>query len=245
MGIPRILRLRCSDRYDDGYEDDGSWLSRGRSHVGVAKGLGTWSTVSLSNWSDKVRVVEAPACCFFFNEEEGKEVGTTRLGAGAAGAGFHVVSFWSSEYVWSANTRLRRNDGCSAVRRTFRPHQSEIFHVKAVTPQIPQYVGGDIHFTCGYEVAEFRTDVRGEVFLRMKTYAAREGFVFLYLPTGDDGKVGNGIRVMTNGRTTKTAVVGRVPLSSSTSLYAGVVVRVLVEIRADGTKGDGTVTVIF
>ena len=230
-GIPRLLRLCCSDDNHGGASEIDFSRSRVRSHITVAKGLGTWLAVSVSNWSDKVRVVEAPPSCFFFEKEE-VEIGDR------GEPGYHVFEFWSSEYVWSPDARLQCGNRTSIVCTTLRPHQSKIFHIKTVTPSTPQYIGGDIHFTCGYEVAEFRTATRGEVYLQMKTYAVRTGFVYLYLPKGDRGGA-DGIQATTNGKKTRIEVVDRIPL------YAGLVVRVHMEICANGTEKDGVVTVSF
>ena len=49
--MPRIMRLVCSDV-------EGAGTKRGT--VQVAKGLGTWSVVSLSNWGDKKARIGIP-----------------------------------------------------------------------------------------------------------------------------------------------------------------------------------------
>ena len=181
-GLPSLMRLWCTDKYDlfDSISDEMDIESRDtfdhnakatlfarkasfnfqddeqshpserlRSCIHVTKGLGTWTLVSLSNWSDQAAVVRIPPPALLPPPSTGWGSGTDAEalltpddGEGADHSGYHVFSFWSSKYSWLANHKEDLNDDPNhTVCKTLRPHQTELFHIKRVTPDKPQYLG--------------------------------------------------------------------------------------------------------
>jgi hypothetical protein len=120
-----------------------------RSCIHVTKGLGTWTLVSLSNWSDQSAVVRIPPPALlpppttgWGSSKDAEAFLTLEVGGETESAGFHVFSFWSSKYSWLANHKEDANDDPDhTVCKTLRPHQTELFHIKQVTPDQPQYLG--------------------------------------------------------------------------------------------------------
>jgi Melibiase len=128
-------------------DDSSNASERLRSCIHVTKGLGTWTLVSLSNWSDKSAVVRIPPPALLPPPMTGW--GSSRDSEGFLGLeeeddsyGYHVFSFWASKYSWLASHKEDANDDPDhTVCRTLRPHQTELFHIKKVAPDKPQYIG--------------------------------------------------------------------------------------------------------
>jgi hypothetical protein len=120
---------------------------RRRSCIHVTNGLGTWTVVSLSNWSDKSCVVRVPPPALLPPPEYGWAMDDSDDDdnpdkCSEENAGFHVFGFWSSKYSWLANPKENDNDDPNhTVCKNLRPHQTEVFHIKRVTPDTPQYIG--------------------------------------------------------------------------------------------------------
>jgi Melibiase len=196
-GLPSLMRLWCTDQFEflDAFrasrDDDGDdWdhhaeatyfarqasfqrsesgdgaakqpPQRMRSCIHMTKGLGAWTMVSLSNWSDRPALMSLPPQAIHDERH-------------LAPHGYHVFGFWSSSYQW-----IPQHDG--TVTRQFLPHETEIFHIKPVTPCSPQYLGSDLHFSCGQEVMFFKWS-SSRVHLGLRTHYDRVGFVYLYIPS--------------------------------------------------------------
>jgi hypothetical protein len=166
--------------------------------------------------------------------------------------GFHVWAFWSSRYTWLPPL----SDEDAILRRRLEPHETEIFHVKAVTPDLPQYIGSDLHFSCGKEVQHFATFAAGEsadgsrrVDLQLSTSLHRVGHVWVYVPVTQTDH----IRVMTESTASAFAggslwtVVGNTPRvnSNGSILLVGRILRIRVVVRADGSPDDGRVQILY
>jgi len=265
-GIPSLLRLWCTDETATsdvvvGGNDDGSseeaqdpnalairtaWSiafnpdrkledsSPGmRNRVHVAKGLGQWSVISLSNWSNIPATVAVPmSICLPPPPTDKGERGDDALSAGSS-LGYHVVAFWSSKYVWIPKKQI---DNKWTLSKMLDPHETEVFHVKPVKDE-PQYIGSDIHFTCGYEVRHFKTNGLNELELAFKSEWRRSGYAFLFIPSSK-----NLIRATVNGRSGNFDVIAKPSLGEGKS---GRVVRVWVTIRGDGKDEDGIVVLKF
>jgi len=284
-GLPRLLRLWCTDTivdYHPSSDRKSSQATRIRSRVPVVKGLGTWSVVSLSNWHDSSRIVSAPVSSLLVPAPSSSltlvsQQLSTKREEEVVDSGYHVFTFWSSNYFWTSSAQFATTEGSAGTNTTttkassslekmiskrLGPHESEIFHVKPVTLGVPQYIGSDIHFTCGYEVASFHT-TRNSLELRMKNLYCRHGFVYLFIPItdaskrnmlfGDPDEKGEGndegddrILVRVNGRVVRVEVIARTPQTKGDGMavYTGSIIKAPVKIYADGTQDDGRLTVI-
>jgi len=232
---------------------------RKRSCISVARGLGTWTVISLSNWKNHPRVMEIPHLAVEPPPESGWGVSTSSLppapeGHKGADVGYHIFSFWSGKYTWvSLEDTHHRNDeadeAVAALRRTLGPHETEIFHIRPVTPNLPQYVGSDIHFSCGHEVSSFtiHPDPKHQVDIQLKSNLNRVGHIYIYVPVVDTSHV----QMTMGGRTpVRWTVVGNVPStlpggSIGASQCIGRILRIMVVVHGDGSEGDGLVTVEY
>ena len=188
-GLPSLMRLWCTDKYDlfDSISDEMDVENRDtfdhnakatlfarkasfnfkddeqshpserlRSCIHVTKGLGTWTLISLSNWSDQAAVVRIPPPALLPPPSTGwgiktdaDALWTPEQDDGVEHSGYHVFSFWSSKYSWLANHKEDLNDDPDhTVCKTLRPHQTELFHIKRVTPDKPQYLGTLARHAC-------------------------------------------------------------------------------------------------
>jgi hypothetical protein len=272
-GLPSLLRLWCTDRYDamDAYRNSGPFQEsllqqdhnaeathfgrqasfcpdeplshqneRKRSCIHVAKGVGTWTLLSLSNWSDKPRVMHLPSAALETPPETGwvDQEATSGETLGMTADGYHVFSFWSSKYSWIPHARAGEEP--PTVSSRLGPHATELFHIKAVTRDMPQYVGSDLHFSCGHEVLLFRV-LQHKVMLVLKTNLNRVGHVFLFLPTVDTSHV----NVKVGGEPGRWTVVGNTPRREGSPNCCGRIIRIMVVIHANGSAKDGEVELEF
>lgn len=200
-----------------------------RNRVHVAEGLGRWSVVSLSNWSNIPATVRAPMsiCLPPPPTDEEKEADDLSVDGSL---GYHVLAFWSSKYVWMPKKQIDAN---WTLSKMLDPHETEVFHVKPVKDE-PQYIGSDIHFTAGFEVRHFKTNGHNEVEVAFKSEWRRSGYAFLFLPSTSQGP----IRATVNGRSGNFDVIAKPSLRYGKS---GRVVRVWVTIRGDGKDEDGII----
>ena len=130
----------------------------------------------------------------------------------------------------------------SPLHRTLGVHETEIFHIRAVTPGVPQYIGSDLHFSCGYEVLSFdATSQTNTVQLQLKTELNRVGHVYLYVPTVNT----NHLQITVDGKAGRWNQVGSTPREGGPSHCCGIIIRVMVVIHADGSESDGKVSVTF
>ena len=267
-GLPSLLRLWCTDRHDiggdlvgddDDYNAEATFFARqasfhpdaalpapderSRSCIHVAEGLGTWTVVSISNWFDKAAVVHVPPPALLpppIYDQDYTEATSTHGDFG--GPGYHVLAFWSSRYSWLPDpVSARDKQGPQhALSKRLAAHATEIFHIKKVTPDEPQYLGSDIHFSCGREVRSF--DVSGDtISIQMKTKHHRAGHIFVFVPrTNTDN-----IRVTVNGESGRWNAVGNTPKVSENGSprLVGRVIRVAVIVRANGTPNDGIISI--
>lgn len=181
-GLPSLLRLWCTDRYDmfesvreemagtggliQDHNATASYFARQasfrpdakpanpterrRNCIHVAQGMGTWTVVSLSNWSSKkvMLTVPPPALSPPPTHGWGDDVGSTDSGLDDDNHGYHVFGFWSSRYSWLASCGGEYDDDNAtvddfdhSVSKLLRPHETEVFHIKKVTPDTAQYIG--------------------------------------------------------------------------------------------------------
>jgi hypothetical protein len=292
MGLPSVMRLWCTDRYnalEDFRQSDlfrtstiefkanaeathfGRRASfnleypmphpneRKRSCIAVARGLGTWTVISLSNWSNQPRVMEIPHMAVAPPPVSGWGASASLsthegLKIPDEDAGYHVFSFWSGKYSWVSLEDTKHSQGepdepVSALRRKLGPHETEIFHIRPVTPDVPQYVGSDIHFSCGHEVLSFvfHPNPKHQVDIQLKTNLNRVGHIFLYVPAVDTSHV----QVTVGGRTpVRWTAVGNVPSpvpggTMGTTQCIGRILRIMVVVHGDGSDKDGLVNVEY
>ena len=249
-GIPSLLRMWCTDEiatWDRPSNDDEvvrvkhneealqtartvafranrelNQFNRIRNRVFVAQGLGSWSVVSLSNWSDQPATRSAPLSVLLPPSKRFSDSEQSSLG-------YHVLSFWSSKYIWIP---LEDVDRQRTLSKRLDPHETEIFHMKPILDR-PQYVGSDIHFTCGYEVLSFRAKT-GQIDVTFKNYCRRSGYVFLYIP-----QTHGEIRATVNQKVGEFEVIATIP-------DGGRVLRVWLTIRGKKkSEHDGRITLEY
>jgi len=220
---------------------------RSRSCINVAIGMGTWTVISLSNWSDKPKRLQIPRLAIYSPSETGwgsrdetesldEEDGSKRCG------GYHVFSTWSCRYK---HLSLKGNEGDDAypISQLLRAHETEIFHIRKVTPSKPQYVGSDLHFSCGYEVLSFDTSP-SKLTIRLRNEFKRVGHVYLFIPIVDTSHVG----VTVAGKSSRWSVISNVPddrKEGVASLCCGRIIRVSVIVKADASEKDGEIVVNY
>mmetsp|Transcript_5067 Transcript_5067/g.9624 ORF Transcript_5067/g.9624 Transcript_5067/m.9624 type:complete len:1254 (-) Transcript_5067:186-3947(-) len=247
-GVPCIMRMWCTDMMEMEIGDISStqlttanskrtsfvpnepWRNpwkRQRNCLPVAKGLGTWSLVSLSNWLDEPTVVSIPIEATLPPKEHGMSKNQLHLG-------YHVFSFWSEKYHWVAADQAYKT-----ISKSLEPHQSEIFHVKPMSLDQCQYIGSDLHFTCGFEVEEF-ISTADSVQLKLRSALKRSGLIYLYIPCYAEN-----LTITCNGNSSgKGEVIFKTPkIWHNQTFYGGQVIRIWTKINADGSESDGRITV--
>jgi hypothetical protein len=223
---------------------------RKRSCIHVTKGLGTWTVVSLSNWSDRTALVHVPPHALLPPPETGW--GTDEpdnflddfANKDSPGQhGYHVFAFWSSKYTWIPDHRRAQEHGPdSTISKKLAAHETEIFHSKPVTPHTPQYIGSDLHFSCGQEVRLFRIS-KNTIHISLKTAYNRVGHVFVFVPTQNSDR----IRATVNGAKGRWNTVGNTPKvnENGSPRLLGRIIRIMVVVHADGSPHDGQIQLDF
>jgi hypothetical protein len=269
-GLPSLMRLWCTDKYNvlDSFRDSMSLpdedhnaeatffgrqasfrldadtspaMERQRSCIHVTKGLGTWSVLSISNWLDKPSVVRIPPLALlpplppgglFPSSSDSNDVGLH---------GYHALAFWSSNYSWLPQ-HCEQHGSEETISRKLSAHETEIYHIKPVIPDEPQYIGSDLHFSCGKEVRVFRA-FKNMVIITLDTTYHRVGQVFVYIPrTRTDN-----LRVTVCGEPGRCDAIGNTPRvgSNGSPLLAGRVIRVRVIVHADERPLDGEIKIEY
>jgi Melibiase len=220
---------------------------RFRSCIHVAKGMGTWTVISLSNWADKAQMMHIPSLAISSPSETGwgaweADPSSRSLDDGASGAGYHVYSFWSGRYSW-LSTKAKSGDASKPypITRRLLAHETEIFHIRKVTPGKPQYVGSDLHFSCGHEVLSFDDSEKNRVAIALKTELSRVGHLFLFIPIVDTSHV----QVSVAGSPSRWSVIGNVPDEDGSPHCCGRIIRVMVVVHGDRSERDGEVVVDY
>jgi Melibiase len=223
---------------------------RHRSCIHVANGLGTWTVISVSNWDDKPQIMQIPRLAIYSPPETGwearEDIPASTTDASneddESSAGYHVFSFWSSRYSWLSLTPPSESSNSShPISRRLQSHDTEIFHIRKVIPGKPQYVGSDLHFSCGHEVLNFDATEQNRVTICLKTELARVGHIFLFIPVVDTSHV----QCFMAGTPCRWSVFGNVPDEDGTARCCGRIIRVMVIIHADKSERDGQVAVEF
>ncbi|KAL7578138.1 hypothetical protein ACA910_012583 [Epithemia clementina (nom. ined.)] len=228
---------------------------RKRSCIYAPAGLGSWTIISLSNWSDKTAVLHIPPPALLpppllgLQDNEADSFLEGRQQQQATGCridpqedhGYHVLAFWSSRYTW-----LPPQGGASgsyhhhaveqqALGRRFYPHETEIFHIKRVTPHCPQYLGSDLHFSCCREVSRFVVvpEDKNTVLIELKTDLNRIGHVFVFLPVINTSN----IHVQMNGAPALWIAVGNTPQvgENGSPRLVGRIIRISVTVQVAAT----------
>jgi hypothetical protein len=209
---------------------------RRRSCIHVTKGLGTWTVVSISNWLDKPDVVHIPPMALLPPSRFGWDTGDEDDGTDdiSGDHGYHVFAFWSSNYTWLP--RVKQEQGHHGddhtVNKLLNAHATEIFHIKPVTPNEPQYIGSDFHFSCGQELRMFRATGNSlELFLN--TDYKRAGRIFVYVPT----IYTEGVKVTVNGAPGRWTTAGNTPkvTDNGSPRLVGRVIAIMVVVDATGS----------
>jgi hypothetical protein len=269
-GLPSLMRMWCTDRYYDevALSTNGSSATiatllgrqasftpdrppphpteRKRNCIHVTRGLGTWTLLSVSNWLDEAAVVhipsvalEAPPTSGWESDQSCANGGDDNSGCGKAPYGYHVFAFWSGTYTWMPEAP---EDTHPALSKRLAPHETELFHLRAVTPDSPQYVGSDIHFSCGQEIRTFVAKANCiKVFLR--NYHSRQGHIFLFIPRHDLKHLVASV----NGKRSAFRVVANTPgpVFGEGRTCVGRIISIPVNVHGDGSKMDGEVVVTF
>ena len=121
--------------------------------------------------------------------------------------------------------------------KKLKPHETEIFHIKPADPTRPQYIGSNLHFSCGFEVQTF--DWSGNhVEVCLKNDYKKKGSIYVYLP---ESKGLDNATVAVNGKPGQVDIVARPTIGEDNN---GRVVQVSIEIQGiGGADGDGEVSI--
>jgi len=233
---------------------------RQRSCIHMVKGLGTWTVLSLSNWLDTPAVVHIPPMALAPPPEAAAVTPPFRPPV-IPQHGYHVFAFWSSKYSWisgipdhpnstaeggqqeDAKSTTSADSEHTLLSKVLGPHETEIFHVKPVTPEHAQYLGSDLHFSCGVEVQLFHAE-KNKLAIDLLTDYQRVGHVFVFVPIVSTGQV----KAFCCGEPCRWTVVGNTPSvveGRGPSTVMGRVLQVAVVCHADGRDMDGKVVIEF
>lgn len=275
-GVPRLLRLWATDKFDllesfrssrssdeefdhnaeatffarqasfNPDEEAVALNERKRTCIHVAKGLGTWTIVSISNWTDSPAISHIPPAALLppgGSLEESEEASADSFSSYEPGRhGYHTLAFWSCKYNWIPDLR---KDSEQTISRRLNAHATEIFHIKPVTPERPQYIGSNLHFSCGKEVRSFQVNFNNnKAKVCLETTYCRNGSILLYIPRTTLDK----LQVTVTGRAeSQWSAVGNIPRISDNGSHqlAGRVVQIPVEIFADKRPRDGEIEVEY
>lgn len=223
---------------------------RHRTCIHVTKGLGTWTVVSISNWLDRDDVVHIPPPALLpapttgWGNETGAELRQSALSRDYGEYGYHVFAFWSAKYSWLPTIKHEGEHGPEqTISKRLPPHATEIFHIRPVKPGEPQYVGSDLHFSCGREVRSFAATEKS-LCLGLNTDYHRTGRIFVFIPKAST----ESIRVSVRGREARWVLVGNTPKvngNGSTPRLLGRVIAIPVTIMSDGNELDGEIRIDF
>ena len=221
---------------------------RTRSCIHVGKGMGTWTVISLSNWDDQPKVLRIPRLAIYSPLEAGctthdEPASSKQMNDDIKGSssGYHVFLTWSGQYKWLS---MKGDNNQYPISRNFLPHETEIFHIRKVTASKPQYIGSDLHFSCGHEVFSFDVSPQeNNVKILLKTELNRAGNVFVFIPRVDVSH----LRVTVTGKPTRWSVICTVPDedSCSSTHSCGRIIRIAVIVQADGSTNDGEIMVYY
>ena len=231
---------------------------RQRSCIHVTRGLGTWTVVSVSNWLDTPAVVHIPPMALITPpasawDSRRKNLSGTFLDKTSSedddtAHGYHAFAFWSGKYSWLPHHRHDSSSSSETLSKKLQAHETEIFHIKPVTPEQPQYVGSDLHFSCGKEVFRFRVGSSSAtaahvVEMWLDTSYRRVGHVYLYIPRVNTDNV----KAVVNDQVARWEAVGNTPRvgDNGSPRLAGRVLRIQVIVHADGRPRDGQITVEY
>jgi hypothetical protein len=211
--------------------------------------------VSLSNWTDKPALVYVPPPAllpppetgWWGNDEPDDFLDGLKANNGDTPGehGYHVFAFWCSKYTWIPDHRRAQEQDHGpdpTISKKLAAHETEIFHSKPVTPHTPQYIGSDLHFSCGQEVRSFAVS-ENTVHISLKTAYNRVGHVFVFVPTTNT----NNIRATVNGAKARWIPVGNVPRvnENGSPRLLGRIIRIMVVVHANGTEFDGQIKLEF
>lgn len=125
------------------------------------------------------------------------------------------------------------------------PHETEIFHIKPANPTRPQYIGSDLHFSCGFEVHSFEW---GSSFVKisLKNDYEKSGSVFIYIPeSASAGKSLDDMYATVNGEASRAEVVARPAINNDKSKdnHPGRVVKIRVYTNGGQEETDGKIEI--
>lgn len=221
---------------------------RTRSCIHVTSGLGTWTVVCISNWLDRPDVVHIPPFALLPPPAHGWGTSEDSEDTELSEHGYHVFAFWSSKYSWlpqmkiSDDGQLHSSD--QTISKYLGAHATEIFHIKPVSAEWPQYIGSDFHFSCGQELLTFRPS-SNRLHLRISTELQRSGRIFVFVPRVNIDK---NVRVLVAGEQGRWNTVGSTPrtnLQGHSHSLLGRIISIMVTVRADKSPKDGHVDVEF
>ena len=122
-------------------------------------------------------------------------------------------------------------------------NSQEIFHIKPVEPHNPQYLGSDLHFSCGHEVNIFHAQ-ENLLTIQLQTDYHRIGHIFVFVPIVSTSQV----KATCCGEPSRWTVVGSTPHvgeNGCPSHVSGRVLQIEVACHGDGRDNDGLVTLEY
>jgi len=236
--LPTMLRVICSDEEPSSYQEHSfmnekvaAQLSRNRNSITMAKGLGKWGCISISNWKNRNVTASIPMSSFQILGDEAECV---------TPHGFHAFSFWSQSYVWLSSQNSSTDRTQRSISKNLGPHESEIFHLKPVHNKV-QFIGSDLHFSCGFEVDMMISD-SDYTTIKMKKLTRQSGHIYVSVPLRQHQK----IEVKTSGDLYTAHYMARVSLKDGGLLCPQLnifVYRIPVTVNLNGCPEDGIVAI--
>ena len=230
---------------------------RKRNCIHVTSGLGTWTLLSVSNWTERRATLRVPRAALLPPPSDGwanplrnddtdssNQPKTINEEREISPLGYHVFAFWSGTYQWLQDPRTIQPADPFPLRWTLGPHETELFHIKAVHPNEAAYIGSSLHFSCGFEVREWEA-TRESIRVDLRTEQKRNGHVYLYLPVPKvqeiEVKLGGVDASWEDFSTTPDAT----KQNGNNPGAIGHVIKVNVTIRSDGSDQDGSIKVRY
>jgi hypothetical protein len=228
-----------------------SATERRRSCIHVTKGLGTWTVLSISNWLDTPSVVHIPPLALMPLPAGGRSRAASVDSADELfgpnipdnnSHGYHTFAFWSGKYSWLPDQCLKPDGSAETISKKLAAHETEIYHIKPVTPEDPQYIGSSLHFSCGKEVRLFRS-FSNKVIIMLDTTYHRTGQVYVFVPRIET----RNLRVTLAGEPVRFDAVGNTPrlADNGSPRLVGRVVCIQVTVHADGREDDGAIRIEY
>jgi len=151
---PELLRLRL------GLADGSDVLGSGP--VEVVKSMGAWTVLAVCNWGEEAKSHKVSLSSCLGSDSFADILALAESGAAEGPVLVHIFDFWTLEYsnVVLGDSGGLADNAAQAVLH-FPPVAAHSARILALRVQdyhlqsLPMYIGSNLHFSCGLEVASF------------------------------------------------------------------------------------------